>query len=120
MSFSAKCFRQSQLFSLLESACEINTILPTTCNKFRLLTSVFFVSHGASSLPQIGAGEPGCVSVRSLDLSRTSKTRQQFANGIFGRSDDFKLAAGRWKDVNLGSIVLGLLGLAYFVFGLPH
>jgi AGZA family xanthine/uracil permease-like MFS transporter len=32
----------------------------------------------------------------------------------------FKLAAGRWKDINLGSIVLGLLCLVYFVFGLPH
>jgi AGZA family xanthine/uracil permease-like MFS transporter len=32
----------------------------------------------------------------------------------------FKLAAGRWKEINLGSIVLGLLCLVYFVFGLPH
>ncbi len=32
----------------------------------------------------------------------------------------FKLAAGRWKEINLGSIVLGLFCLIYFVFGLPH
>ena len=32
----------------------------------------------------------------------------------------FKLAAGRWKEVNLGSMVLAGLCLVYFVFGLPH
>jgi AGZA family xanthine/uracil permease-like MFS transporter len=32
----------------------------------------------------------------------------------------FKPAAGRYKEINLGSIVLGALCLVYFVFGLPH
>jgi AGZA family xanthine/uracil permease-like MFS transporter len=32
----------------------------------------------------------------------------------------FKLAAGRFKEVNLGSVVLAVLCLVYFVFGLPH
>ena len=32
----------------------------------------------------------------------------------------FKLAAGRLKEVNLGSGVLAALCLVYFVFGLPH
>jgi AGZA family xanthine/uracil permease-like MFS transporter len=32
----------------------------------------------------------------------------------------FKLAAVRYKEVNLGSIVLGTICLVYFVFGLPH
>ena len=32
----------------------------------------------------------------------------------------FKLAAGRFKEVNLGSVVLAALCLVYFVFGLPH
>jgi AGZA family xanthine/uracil permease-like MFS transporter len=32
----------------------------------------------------------------------------------------FKLVAGRYKDLNVGSVVLGLLCLIYFVFGLPH
>jgi adenine/guanine/hypoxanthine permease len=32
----------------------------------------------------------------------------------------FKCAAGRWREVNAGSVVLGLLCLVYYVFGLPH
>jgi AGZA family xanthine/uracil permease-like MFS transporter len=32
----------------------------------------------------------------------------------------FKLAGGRYRDLNAGSVVLGLLCLVYFVFGLPH
>jgi AGZA family xanthine/uracil permease-like MFS transporter len=32
----------------------------------------------------------------------------------------FKLAAGRFREISLGSIVLGGLCLVYFVFGLPH
>jgi AGZA family xanthine/uracil permease-like MFS transporter len=32
----------------------------------------------------------------------------------------FKLVAGRFKEVNLGSLVLAALCLVYFVFGLPH
>jgi AGZA family xanthine/uracil permease-like MFS transporter len=32
----------------------------------------------------------------------------------------FKLLAGRGKELNAGSIVLGLLCLVYYVFGLPH
>jgi len=32
----------------------------------------------------------------------------------------FKLAAGRAREVNAGSVVLGLLCLVYYVFGLPH
>jgi AGZA family xanthine/uracil permease-like MFS transporter len=31
-----------------------------------------------------------------------------------------KIAAGRFKDLNAGAIVLGLLCAAYYVFGLPH
>jgi len=31
-----------------------------------------------------------------------------------------KLAAGRWSEVTAGSIVLGLLSLVYYVFGMPH
>jgi len=31
-----------------------------------------------------------------------------------------KLASGRWKELHAGSIVLALLCLVYFVFGLPH
>jgi AGZA family xanthine/uracil permease-like MFS transporter len=32
----------------------------------------------------------------------------------------FKLLAGKWKQLTAGSIVLGLLCLVYYVFGLPH
>jgi AGZA family xanthine/uracil permease-like MFS transporter len=32
----------------------------------------------------------------------------------------FKLAAGRFKEVKLGSVILAALCLVYFVFGLPH
>jgi AGZA family xanthine/uracil permease-like MFS transporter len=32
----------------------------------------------------------------------------------------FKLAAGRWRELNLGAVLLGLLCLVYYVFGLPH
>jgi adenine/guanine/hypoxanthine permease len=31
-----------------------------------------------------------------------------------------KLAAGRYKDINAGSVALALLCLVYYVFGLPH
>jgi AGZA family xanthine/uracil permease-like MFS transporter len=31
-----------------------------------------------------------------------------------------KLAAGRWDSIKLGSVVLGLVCLVYYVFGLPH
>jgi AGZA family xanthine/uracil permease-like MFS transporter len=31
-----------------------------------------------------------------------------------------KLAAGRYKELNAGSVVLALLCLVYYVFGLPH
>lgn len=31
-----------------------------------------------------------------------------------------KLAAGRARELNAGSVVLGLLCLVYYVFGLPH
>jgi AGZA family xanthine/uracil permease-like MFS transporter len=31
-----------------------------------------------------------------------------------------KLAAGRWRELRLGSIVLALACLAYYIFGLPH
>jgi AGZA family xanthine/uracil permease-like MFS transporter len=31
-----------------------------------------------------------------------------------------KLATGRYKELNAGSVVLGLLCLVYYVFGLPH
>jgi adenine/guanine/hypoxanthine permease len=31
-----------------------------------------------------------------------------------------KAATGRWQDLSLGSVVLGLLCLIYFLFGLPH
>ena len=32
----------------------------------------------------------------------------------------FKILAGKWEDLNAGSVVLGLLCLVYYVFGLPH
>jgi AGZA family xanthine/uracil permease-like MFS transporter len=32
----------------------------------------------------------------------------------------FKLAAGRFRDLNGGSVVLGLMCLVYYLFGLPH
>jgi AGZA family xanthine/uracil permease-like MFS transporter len=32
----------------------------------------------------------------------------------------FKLATGRWRDLNAGTVVLGLLCLVYFLFGRPH
>jgi AGZA family xanthine/uracil permease-like MFS transporter len=32
----------------------------------------------------------------------------------------FKLTAGRWRELNGGAIVLGLLCLVYYLFGLPH
>jgi len=32
----------------------------------------------------------------------------------------FKTLAGRWREVHGGAVVLGLLCLVYFVFGLPH
>jgi adenine/guanine/hypoxanthine permease len=32
----------------------------------------------------------------------------------------FKLAAGRGREVNAGSVVLALLCLVYYIFGLPH
>lgn len=31
-----------------------------------------------------------------------------------------KLAAGRWRELNGGSVVLALLCLVYYIFGLPH
>ena len=31
-----------------------------------------------------------------------------------------KLAAGRYRDVNAGSVALALLCLVYYLFGLPH
>lgn len=31
-----------------------------------------------------------------------------------------KAAAGRWREVNAGSVVLGLACLSYYLFGLPH
>jgi len=31
-----------------------------------------------------------------------------------------KVAAGRWREVGAGSVVLGLACLAYYLFGLPH
>ncbi len=31
-----------------------------------------------------------------------------------------KLLTGRWRDLNAGSVVLGLVCLVYYVFGLPH
>jgi AGZA family xanthine/uracil permease-like MFS transporter len=31
-----------------------------------------------------------------------------------------KVAAGRWREVRVGSVVLGLACLVYYVFGLPH
>jgi AGZA family xanthine/uracil permease-like MFS transporter len=31
-----------------------------------------------------------------------------------------KVAAGRWREVKAGSVVLGLACLVYYVFGLPH
>jgi len=32
----------------------------------------------------------------------------------------FKVLAGKWKELNAGSMVMGLLCLVYYVFGLPH
>ena len=32
----------------------------------------------------------------------------------------FKVLAGRWRDLRVGNVVLGMLCLVYFVFGLPH
>ena len=32
----------------------------------------------------------------------------------------FKLAAGRVREITAGSVVLGLLCLVYYIFGLPH
>jgi len=32
----------------------------------------------------------------------------------------FKVLAGKWKELNAGSVVMGLLCLVYYVFGLPH
>ena len=31
-----------------------------------------------------------------------------------------KLVAGRYRELNWGSVLLGLLCLIYYVFGLPH
>jgi AGZA family xanthine/uracil permease-like MFS transporter len=31
-----------------------------------------------------------------------------------------KVAAGRWRELNAGAIILGLMCLVYYVFGLPH
>ena len=31
-----------------------------------------------------------------------------------------KLATGRWRELKAGSVVLSLLCLVYYVFGLPH
>jgi len=31
-----------------------------------------------------------------------------------------KLAAGRWRELRAGSVVLGLACLVYYIFGLPH
>jgi AGZA family xanthine/uracil permease-like MFS transporter len=31
-----------------------------------------------------------------------------------------KLAAGRWRELNIGSVVLSTLCLVYYLFGLPH
>jgi AGZA family xanthine/uracil permease-like MFS transporter len=32
----------------------------------------------------------------------------------------FKVAAGRWRDLNIGAVLLGALCLVYYVFGIPH
>jgi AGZA family xanthine/uracil permease-like MFS transporter len=32
----------------------------------------------------------------------------------------FKILSGKLKELNAGSVVLGLLCLVYYVFGLPH
>ena len=32
----------------------------------------------------------------------------------------FKVLSGKWKELNAGSVVMGLLCLVYYVFGLPH
>ena len=32
----------------------------------------------------------------------------------------FKLAAGRFREITIGGVVLALICLAYFIFGLPH
>jgi AGZA family xanthine/uracil permease-like MFS transporter len=31
-----------------------------------------------------------------------------------------KVAAGRWRDLNTGHVVWGVVCLVYYVFGLPH
>jgi AGZA family xanthine/uracil permease-like MFS transporter len=31
-----------------------------------------------------------------------------------------KVLAGRWRELNLGSVLLGAVCLVYYVFGLPH
>jgi AGZA family xanthine/uracil permease-like MFS transporter len=31
-----------------------------------------------------------------------------------------KIAAGRWRELNLGSAALAALSMSYYVFGLPH
>ena len=31
-----------------------------------------------------------------------------------------KVLAGRWRDLNSGSIVFALVSAVYYVFGLPH
>lgn len=31
-----------------------------------------------------------------------------------------KIGTGRWKDINSGSVILSLMCLTYFIFGLPH
>jgi AGZA family xanthine/uracil permease-like MFS transporter len=32
----------------------------------------------------------------------------------------FKVLAGRWRELNLGSVVLGGMCAFYYLFGLPH
>lgn len=32
----------------------------------------------------------------------------------------FKVLTARWRELNLGSVILGLMCLVYFLFGLPH
>jgi AGZA family xanthine/uracil permease-like MFS transporter len=31
-----------------------------------------------------------------------------------------KVATGRWRELNAGSLVLGALCAVYYVFGIPH
>jgi AGZA family xanthine/uracil permease-like MFS transporter len=31
-----------------------------------------------------------------------------------------KVLTGRWRDLNAGNVLLGVLCLAYFVYGVPH